>query len=432
MRRALSTGIGIVAVAGLLSGCAFGGGGGEGEDIDTGDEAVTLTFQSLAFQEPTIAATEQIVADWNAENPNIQVELTQGSWDNVQDQLVTQFQGGTAPDIIHYESAGMTGFAEQGYLADLGPYLSDEIREGISEDVLNTVTSEEAGTFAVPTLLQSYVVFANTDAFAAAGVEVPDGETLTWDQFQELAATLTADGRFGVGWGLRQPTATVMNMAPQFGGTFFDTEGEETTMTVGPEELAVPMRIHEMTYVDGSIDPVSVTQSGSDVLPGFYGGTYAMYVGGNYIAQQLVESAPDGFNWAVLPPLEGTESAEQVANPQTLSVPAQSEYVQAAAEFINYFVNAENLAELAVGDWLIPASADAREVVAETTEGQNGWATTLATGDLLASAPYQTVANYTQWKDQYATPLLQQYFANSIDADALEVQLTEGWDAVNR
>ena len=42
------------------------------------------------------------------------------------DQLVTQFQGGTAPDIIHYESADITGFANQGYLADLSPYLSQD------------------------------------------------------------------------------------------------------------------------------------------------------------------------------------------------------------------------------------------------------------------------------------------------------------------
>ena len=87
---------------------------------------MTLRFQSLAFQAPTIKATKNIVASWNAANPDIQVKYVQGSWDSVQDQLVTQFQGGTAPDIIQYESAAMTGFAQQGYLADLGPYLSDD------------------------------------------------------------------------------------------------------------------------------------------------------------------------------------------------------------------------------------------------------------------------------------------------------------------
>ena len=48
------------------------------------------------------------------------------------DQLVTQFQGGTAPDIIHDESADITGFTNQGYLADLSPYLSQETKDAVS------------------------------------------------------------------------------------------------------------------------------------------------------------------------------------------------------------------------------------------------------------------------------------------------------------
>lgn len=434
MKKTLSMGVGIVAGVGLLTGCAFGGGGDSGGPEETAESTgpVTLTFQSLAFQEPTVKATEEIVAAWNEENPDIQIELRQGSWDNASAQLVTQFEGGTAPDIIHFESASISGFAEQGYLADLEPYLGDDLKSSVTDELWGTVTSEEAGTYAAPTLLQSYVVFANTDSFAEAGVEVPDGETLPWDQFQDVAADLTTEDSYGIGWGLRQPTATVMNMAPMFGGEFFQTSGEETTINVGAEELAVPQRIHEMAYEDESLDPVAITQGGSDVLPGFYGGEYAMYVGGNYIAQQLIESAPEGFNWEVLPPLEGSESAEQVANPQTLSVSAQSENVEAAAKFVDYFMTAENLAKLAQGDWLIPATSDARSMVEEETQGENGWAATLATGDLLTAAPYQQVNNYPQWKDQYATPYLQQYLADSISLEELEQQLTDGWEAVNR
>ncbi|NJC22692.1 ABC-type glycerol-3-phosphate transport system substrate-binding protein [Arthrobacter pigmenti] len=429
MRKTVPSTLGAVAVVGLLSGCAFGGGSTEGGGDAPADGPVALTFQSLAFQGPTVEATEEIVASWNEANPDIQVELRQGSWDNVQAQLVTQFEGGTAPDIIHFESAGMAGFAEQGYLADLEPYIGEDLRSSVSEDLWSTVTSEEAGTYAVPTLLQSYVVFANNDAFEAAGVPLPDGETLPWDDFQQVASDLTGDGTFGVGWGLRQPTATIMNMAPMFGGEFFQVDGENVTIEVGEEELAAPQRIHQMAFEDGSIDPVSLTQSGSDVLPGFYGGTYAMYVGGNFIAQQLIESAPEGFNWSILPPLEGTVSAEQVANPQTMSVAAESESPEAAAQFIEYFMAQENLAQLAQGDWLIPATSTARELVAEQTDGENGWAATLATGELLTSAPFQQVTSYNQWKDQYATPIFQQYFADSISYEELQTQLSEGWES---
>ena len=416
---------GIAAASLALAGCSSSG----GTDSASGGK-VTLTFQSLAYQDTTVAATKQIVDSWNKANPDIQVKLQQGSWDNVHDQLVTQFQGGTAPDIIHDESADIMGFAQQGYLADLSSELSSDTKKQVSKDVWKSVTTPDGKIVAAPTLLQSYVVFANTKAFADAGVEVPTGKTLSWDDFQALSKKLTANGKFGTGWGMKSPTATVMNLALGFGGTFFDNKDGKSTIHVGDDELQVPKRINAMAYDDKSLDPVSLTQSGTDVLPGFFGGKYAMYVGGNYVAQQISESAPSGFDWVVLPPLAGTEGAAQAANPQTMSVSAQSKHIPQAAKFIDYFMKADNQAKLAEGDWLIPASAAARDQVKKDTAGKNGWDVILASGDELTAAPFQAATNYPQWKDQYATPALQNALANSISLDDLKKQLTDGWSAV--
>ncbi len=103
----------VAALALALAGCATVDRRRPGRQ-DSGDGPVTLKFQSLAFQESTVKATKKIVDAWNAANPDIQVEYVQGSWDSVQDQLVTQFQGGTAPDIIQYESAAMTAVRPAG------------------------------------------------------------------------------------------------------------------------------------------------------------------------------------------------------------------------------------------------------------------------------------------------------------------------------
>ena len=175
---------------------------------------------------------------------------------------------------------------------------------------------------------------------------------------------------------------------------------------------------------------MSLTLSGSDTLPGFIGGDYAMYVGGNFIAQQLVDSAPEDFNWVVLPPLAGTEGANQAANPQTLSVAAESEHVEEAAAFINYFMEAENLAAVAEGDWLIPTSGAARDAVLESTGGESGWDVILATGELLVAAPFQSVVDYPQWREQTATPAFQQYLSDQISLEDLQAQLTDGWEQV--
>src|SRR5262245_5954396 len=98
-----------------------------------GGSKVTLKFQSLAFQKPTVAAVKKIVNDWNAAHPNIQVQYSEGSWDSVHDQLVTQFEGGAAPDIIHDEAADISGFIQQGYLADLSGDLPDGVKSSVPQ-----------------------------------------------------------------------------------------------------------------------------------------------------------------------------------------------------------------------------------------------------------------------------------------------------------
>jgi ABC-type glycerol-3-phosphate transport system substrate-binding protein len=397
---------------------------------DSGDAngTITLKFQSLAFQQPTVAASKKIVADWNAAHPKVQVQYIQGSWDSVHDQLVTQFQGGSAPDIIHDESADIAGFAKQGFLADLTPQISGAVKSSIPDGVWQTV-SGDGKIYAGPTLLQSYVVFVNTDLLQQAGVALPSDPTLSWDAFQAMAKRLTKPKQYGLGWGLKQPTASVLSMGLNFDGKFFYTEGDKTTVKVDAAEQEVPRRIHDMIYADKSIDPTSVSQSGGDVLPGFYAGKYAMTVQGSYAAQQIVADAKPSFHWAVLPILAGT-SAHQAANPQTLSVSAQSKHVTEAAQFVDFFLKADNLAAVAEGDWLIPTSSAAQAAVAAKTGGKDGWTATLATGAQLTEAPFQRVDNYPKWKDQVATPTLQQYFANKIDLATLGTKLTDGWNQV--
>jgi multiple sugar transport system substrate-binding protein len=417
----------VAALALTATGCATAT--QEGPEQNESGEKVTLRFQSLAFQEPTIQANRDIVEAWNAEHPEAQVKYVQGSWDSVQDQLVTQFEGGTAPDIIHYESAAMSQFAEQGYLADLSGSFSDEVQGAVSDGIWETVTVD-GKVIAAPTLLQSYVVFANRTLLEEAGVEIPTGDTWAWDDFVAAAKATTKDGVFGLGWGLGDPTATMMSLGQNFGAEFFQGTGEDATIDVGPEELAVAERVHQMTYDDKSLDPVTLTQSGSDVMAGFLKGRYAMTVQGSYTAQTLSESAPDDLDWMVMPMLEA-ETAEQAANPQTLSVSAQSPNVEKAAEFLDFYMQADNLAAVAEGDWLIPASSDAVDALAEETDGANGWDTILAGAQYLTKAPFQSVTNYPRWKDQIATPAFQRYLGNEIPADQLAQQLTDGWSSAN-
>jgi multiple sugar transport system substrate-binding protein len=429
MRFSKRTAAGIAALiaAALLAGCSSSG---KSSGNSGGDKKVTLKFQSLAYQKPTVAAVKKIVNAWNAAHPNIQVEYTEGSWDSVHDQLVTQFEGGTAPDIIHDEAADIGAFAQQGYLADISKYLSDGVKKSVPQGVWDTVSSD-GKIYAAPTLLQSYVVMANTALLQKDGITVPTGGTLSWDDFQAMAKKATTGGAYGLGWGLKSPTATIMNLSLNFDGKFFEGTGQDAKVAVGDNEKQVPRRIHAMAYDDKSISPVTLTQSGSDILPGFFAGKYAMVVEGNYAAQQITEQAPKSFEWTVLPPLAGS-SSNQGADPQTLSVAQSSKHHKEAGEFLDYFMQADNLAAVGQGDWLIPTSKDARDAIEKATGGKNGWTQTLAGADAMVNPPFSNATNYPRWKDQIATPAFQKYLAGQLSLDDLAKRLSDGWSSVNQ
>lgn len=421
-------GIGAVAFAGVtilaLSGCQQGSASNESENAEGGP--VTLQFQSLSDQPTTQAAVKSIVDQWNTENEDVQVKIVQAGWDGTFDKLITQFTGGTAPDIIHYEASSIASFAADGYLADLTDLIDEDLKSDISEGIWDSVT-QDGEIIAYPSTLQSYMVFANADLLEAAGVEVPTGDTMTWEELQTIAKATTTDGNFGIGWGLGSPTATMMSLSLGFDGGFFDGEGTDASIDVGDSELAVPELIHEMAYTDKSIEPTSLTQSGSDVLASFYGGKVAMTVQGSFQATNIANDAPEGLNWVALPPLEGSAGAIQAANPQTYSVNVDSEYVDESADFLNFFMSGENLASIAYADALIPASSSARTEVETLAADNPAWEQVLASGEGLQGPPFLKVEKYTEWKDTIATPAFQQYLADQITSEELANQLSTGW-----
>jgi multiple sugar transport system substrate-binding protein len=217
----------------------------------------------------------------------------------------------------------------------------------------------------------------------------------------------------------------VMNLSLNFDGKFFYPEGGKTTVKIGDAEKAVPQRIHDMLYTSKNASPAALGMSGTDSLPGFFAGKYAMLPGSVSLRQQMVEQAPAGFEWVTIPPMKGT-STNQAANPQTLSISEDSKAKKQAMQFLEYFLNPANMATLAKGDWLVPTGKKANEELVKLTQGKQGWDVAADSAADLTVSAFQKVDGYPEWKTKYATPALQQYFANKITLDQLATQLTDG------
>lgn len=168
---------------------------------------------------------------------------------------------------------------------------------------------------------------------------------------------------------------------------------------------------------------------GSDTLPGLFGGKYAMVPLGFSYRQQVVEQAPEGFEWTVLPAPAGSGGLAQGVSPQTLSVAEDSPHKREAARFIDFLLRPANMVRLAKGDWMLPTGTEALADPALHT-AENGWATGTALARALRPAPAQSVRGYPEWKDKVATPALQEYYSGAIDTEELKKRLVEDGNRV--
>jgi len=433
VNRRLALSITSVTAVMLTSGCISGSSSpsaGGGQTTAAPGEKVNLSFSSYAFQDPTVKATQAIVDSWNAANPNVHVDYQKVDPNSVHDKLVTQFAGNSAPDIIHDESADIAGFSRQGYLADLTPLLPADVKSDVPDSVWKSV-SIDGKVAGVPTIAQVYNVFANTDALKKAGINPPTADApWTWDDLQANAKKLTTGGDvYGFAWGLKSPTAGLMSTGLSFDGTFFSGPEAKPDIKVTEKEMQVPNRIRAMLDAK-TMAPNSISLSGTDVLPGFFGGKYGLIMAGNYVEAQIESKAPTGFNWTMLPLIKGTNQ-NQASGPQTLSIARQSKHQKEAMGFIAYYMKSENLARIAMGDALIPVTRSAAAIVKKELSGKHGWEAILDAGASLVDAPWAKADKFPQWKSEVATPAYQEFLVGKIDSPTLQQRLTDGWKKVN-
>ncbi|MET9161598.1 sugar ABC transporter substrate-binding protein [Streptomyces parvulus] len=411
------------ALALLLAGCSPGG---DGRD----DGRITLRFQSLAWQEESVEANKELVREWNATHPDVRVEYVQGSWDSVHDQLLTSFEGGEAPDIIHDASDDLADFAYGGYLADLSGLLPERLKSDIPGRSWETVTFGD-GVYGVPFLQEPRVLIANADLLRTSGVRVPTPEhPWTWAEFRQVTKRLSGDGRYGVAWPLKEPVSATLNLSLSSGGRMFhrDADGKVTVRFEEGDEV-MPRTVHDQVGTDRSASSDTLGSGGSDTLPGFFAGKYAMVPLGFSYRQQIEQQAPEGFDWQVLPAPAGTEGLAQGVSPQTLSIAEDTPYKKEAVAFLDFLLQPDNMVRLALGDWMLPTGTRALKDPALHTE-EDGWATGTALAGHLRSAPAQSVRGYAEWKDKVATPALQEYYSGAIGMAELRGRLEEDGNLV--
>src|SRR5512146_1690919 len=135
----------------------------------------------------------QIVADFQAINPNITVKVEVSDWDSYWTKLKTLLSAGTPPDVFAMDAPLYLDYQSRGVLLNLQPYLDKNagMLDGVYPQTLEAYKTPD-GMYGLPRDFQTVVLFYNKDMFDAAGVAYPTANW-TYDDLRAAAKQLTLD-----------------------------------------------------------------------------------------------------------------------------------------------------------------------------------------------------------------------------------------------
>ena len=157
------------------------------------DEQITINlWHSFIDQDDSNRiATDEFIASYTAEHPNVKVEQHILEDSSYKDKLLTEFSGSAQNvDVFNYWGAGRAGdLANAGKLLCIEDYLGADTVSLIKEGADNNFRYG-GKLYAAPLASWMLVLYCNTEIFEANGIKLPG----TYDEWLDACKKLTAAG----------------------------------------------------------------------------------------------------------------------------------------------------------------------------------------------------------------------------------------------
>lgn len=333
-------------------------------------EPVTLVFKALTWIADEQRAQNEIVAEWNAAHPDIQVQIVTADWGTASQELLTAFETGDVPDIFHYAQPIIADWKNLGFLEDLSPMLTEEDIADVNADIWGGLTADDGSIIGVPIQYEVDVTFYNKDIFEKYEIEPPTMDNpWTFDEAVEIARKLQgAEGADFMGMGFPGPDhfgrVFTEVWAPKIGDPLvYQKEDGSYYMKLNDESVAFIKKIRDL--IDEGIISKDMLATGSNnvALSQFLNGKSAMIIGyGCWYRSQFINESEgtEGVNWGVAAPLKINDTSIY-GYIQTLSIPAASKHKEEAMEFLKWYWSKDNTLAIAKAAYIMPGRNSAIE-----------------------------------------------------------------------
>lgn len=322
---------------------------------------VTLLLASVAFAAAAQQVTlryfmwdpqfqqleEQLIKEFEKENPGIKVAMTALDPENFWIRLSAMAAAGELPDVFSMSTGYIDNWAKDGLLMDIQDLVDRDIRK---DDYFHEVFSEtrypdkeSSNMYAIPYAWVTPVLFFNKDMFDKAGVAYPTDDW-TWDNFREAAQKLTIQSnpsrppeQYGFWWYGRYTHIEPWVYAN--GGRILNDQ--KTRIQFDEKAREALQFLADLTNVykvsPAHRDVVGIRQQ--DLFP--FQQT-AMWVDGSFMIANTRDMAGDSFRWGIAKVPHGPSGTPEDIRtyfwPDSVAISATTKVRDEAWKFVQFLI----------------------------------------------------------------------------------------------
>jgi multiple sugar transport system substrate-binding protein len=307
---------------------------------------VQLTYWQYEF-DTRVEAMNQLIEQFNAENPDVVVVQETFPFDAYQQRVATAIAAGQGPDVVQLFYGYLSAWKRAGYVEPLPQeHISHEWIEEYFVPMVESVKID-GEYYGLPTAVRSLALFYNKDMFREVGLD-PESPPTTWDEFVEVAQALTIQRgplfeRIGYGFEGQNHHLIRTVLMNQLGTPPYSADNRE--VLYGNEIGAEALRIWTDWHLVHRIGVAEFIPGTSGYREGFITQeNIGMMIDGSFAIGQVVNNAQ--FDWGVaeLPTFDDGVRSNYGSfwmNGVTPHAYESPEKLEAAARFIEFVTTEE-------------------------------------------------------------------------------------------
>jgi len=288
------------------------------------------------WQFSPLAAIDSVVARFEAENPGIDVQVEQLTWQSGREKIVAAVAAGRPPDLCELGSTFLPGLVADSTLLDLTDQTAD-----LRGTLVGWETASAHGrSYGIPWMIGTRALFVNLDLLRRAGLD-PKKPPATWAELLQASrriAERVPDAKgFGMNAGEREILfKKVMPFAWGNGGDILDS-------TLTKSVMANPENVEALRFYL-SLKPYSLLDRQEMHDQAFAKGRLGFVISGPWLVRSLAKTAPDlPFSVELMPrpaPNRGTHAS--FAGAEVLGIFRGAKRKAEAIRLARFLVRPEN------------------------------------------------------------------------------------------